>query len=724
MGVITMKLIIAEKPDQGMKLAAPFSFKKKDSYVEIAPNSIFPKGAFLTWAVGHLCELVPPEEYNSSWKKWDLAMLPIIPDKFQHRVMKSKWKQFKVIKDLVHHPNVTEIIMAGDAEREGEAIVRIILKQCGNKKPLKRLWISSLTENAVKQGFQKLLEGKETETIYFEALSRACADWLIGMNASRAYTLLIQKKGIKDVFSVGRVQTPTLALIVKREKEIENFQSKDFWEIVAEFNINGKKFHGKWHKENETRLDNEQMAERIRAFCEGKPAVIQDVEKERKEYLPPYLFNLSSLQATANKLYKFSPKKTLDIAQKLYVKGFISYPRSDSSFVTKEEAALFKTTLAKLSSFDSFQSYFPLPKASIEQDRRYVNEKKVTDHYAIIPTEQVVDPAKLQADERKIYELIVKRLIAAHYDKAIYDYTTIHTKVDGRADFISKGKEQIELGWRQVIFDREEKNEDEQLLPSLQQGEQGITEQVKVKKGQTQPPKRYTEGQLITLMKTAGKYVEDQELQAVLKQTEGLGTEATRAGIISILKDRNYIEVKKNVVYPTQKGMLLIEAVGNTILASPEMTAKWEQRLQEIGIGKASPQQFMDSVKKLSNKIVMDAMNEEKGWDFSQIDVSSIGSSFPGAKPSKKSRSLGKCPVCSGSIVDKGTFYGCSNYKENECKFTVSKKILGKNITQKYIRELLKNGKTEKIQGFKKDDKTFDAKLQLQAGKVSFLFEK
>lgn len=656
-----MKLIIAEKPDQGLKLASPFSFKKRDGFVEIEPNHIFPNGALLTWAIGHLCELISPDEYDQKWKKWSLDTLPIIPTKFQHKVTKSKWKQFNIIKDLVHRTEVNEIIIAGDAEREGEAIIRIILTQCRNQKPMKRLWISSLTSKAVVKGFENLLEEEQTRNIYYEALSRSCADWLVGMNASRAYTLLLQKKGISDVFSTGRVQTPTLALIVKREHEIENFKSEPFWEVMATFNMDQKVYNGKWHNNGESRLQDEKMAQNIAQFCKGKEAAIDSIEKERKEFQPPFLFNLSSLQATANKLFKFSPQKTLEIAQKLYVKGIISYPRSDSSYVTKEEAALFPDTLQKISGLDSFKKYFPLPIDSLLENKRYVNEKKVTDHYAIIPTEQVTDPSKMSAEEEKIYTLIVKRLIAAHYEKAIFDYTTIHTLVEGRASFISKGREQIQEGWRKVIYGKkkeEDVDEDEQDLPSLQEGEKGIVQDVKVKNGKTQPPKRYTEGQLITLMKTAGKHLEDEELVKVLNKTQGLGTEATRAGIIGVLINRKYIEVKKNQVYATNKGKVLIQSIGPSILASPEMTAKWERRLNEIGEGNASAQDFMEQAKKLSIKLIEDAQNQSAIWSFENFDLSEFKRDYGKGKGKSGGAKVGSCKKCDGDMVDKGSLTG------------------------------------------------------------------
>ena len=721
-----MKLIIAEKPDQGLKLASPFPFKKKTGYVEISPCEHFPQGALLTWAVGHLCELVPPEEYDMKWKKWSLTTLPILPDRFKHKVTKSKWKQYNIVKELVHNQKVKEIIIAGDAEREGEAIIRVILTQCKNNKPMKRLWISSLTPKSVIKGFESLLDEKDTRNIYYEALSRACADWLIGMNASRAYTLLLQQKGVSDVFSTGRVQTPTLALIVKREIEINNFVSKPFWEVLATFNMDGKTYEGKWHKDNESRLDNEELANKVMQFCKGKNAKIDLTEKERKEFQPPLLHNLSSLQATANKMYKFSPQKTLEIAQKLYVKGIISYPRSDSSFVTKEEAATFPDTLNKLSKLEAFQPFFPLPVKSIMNNKRYVNEKKVTDHYAIIPTEQVTDSSKMTGEEAKIYSLIVQRLIAAHYEKAIFDYTTIHTLVDGRATFLSKGKEQIQEGWRKVIYGnkKETSDDDEQDLPPLSKGEEGVVQDVKVKDGKTQPPKRYTEGQLITLMKTAGKHLEDSELSKVLNSTEGLGTEATRAGIIGVLKDRKYIDVKKNQVFATNKGKLLIQSLGESILASPEMTAKWEQRLSEIGDGKASPQQFMEQAKKLAEKLIEDARKASETWSFEDYDLTEFSRE---SKYKKKTRSvgtkIGTCKKCDGDVVDKGSFYGCSNYTKTKCDFTMSKKILGKTISQTAAKKILNEGVSDVIKGFKKGEKVFDAKLQWKEDRVQFLFE-
>lgn len=715
-----MKLILAEKPDQGKTLASIFKTKKRDGFIEILPNEIFPEGAYVSWAIGHLTELSSPEKYNPNWKKWSLETLPIIPDQFKYEVVKSKAKQYSIIKKLATDPQVSEIIHAGDAGREGELIIRNVLRLAGCSKPMKRLWISSLTPNAIKEGFQKLLNESDTKNLYYEAYTRACADWMVGMNASRLYTILLQKKGYSDVFSVGRVQTPTLALIVKKEHEIESFVSEPFWEVHGKFAINGKKYGGKWEKNGDSRISSKELAEKISAFCAGKEAQAAEVNSEKKEYLPPLLYNLSALQAEANRRFKMPPKKTLDILQGLYQKGIVSYPRSDSRHVTPGEAEGFPTILNKLKMMPEYQPFFPLPIVSIKDNKRYVNEKKVTDHYAIIPTEQVPKPGRLSGEEQQLYDLLARTLITAHYGAYKAEYTTIKTIVDGRAEFISKGKVELDEGWKKVLPQKEADKEPE--LPAVIQGERGTVLKTDVKESKTQPPKRLTEGQLITLMKTAGKHIEDKELEKVLMKTEGLGTEATRAGIITMLKDRAYIEVRKNLVFATAKAKILVAAIGGQVLASPEMTAKWEQRLHQIGDGEASPKQFIDQTSKMIKHLVTETSEGASSWIFSEELTSAF---VPGRKSgnARRSTSLGKCRKCDGMVVDKGAFYGCSNYQKTKCDFTLSKQILGKTLTQKSIKKLLADGSTDVIDGFQGKDNTFNAKLYWDAQEKKLKFD-
>ncbi|WP_026675398.1 DNA topoisomerase III [Alkalihalobacterium bogoriense] len=710
-----MKVIIAEKPDQAKTLVSQFKHKKADGYILVYPNELFPNGAYCTWAVGHLLQLSPPETYNPKWKKWDIESLPIIPNQFTFDTIPSKRKQFHIIRQLVHKEEVTEIIHAGDAGREGELIIRLILHECKVNKPLKRLWISSLTEAAIYDGFSNLIDEKETKPLFFEAYTRSCADWVIGMNASRVFTILLKQRGYEDVFSAGRVQTPTLALIVKREREIASFTSEEFWEVEADFSFDKGSYRGKWMKDGKSRLKTKEQAEKIAQFCEGKSSIIKEFETERKTFKPPLLFSLSSLQAKTNQLFKYSPKKTLDILQRLYQRGLISYPRSDSSYVTKGEAATFPQILANVSEYDEYNHYFPLPK-SILHNKRYVNEKKVTDHYAIIPTTKKVDIKKLSAEDKNIYDLIVRQLLAAHCEDAIYDYTTLTTTVDEQVSFLTKGKKCIKQGWRKIAaFAKEEKDI---LLPDVNKGDKGVVKKTIIKNGKTEPPKRFTEGQLITLMKTAGKYIENDELEKVLNKTEGLGTEATRANIITMLKDRKYIDVKKNMVYATDKGKLLIDVIGDTILASPEMTAKWEQRLAEIGEGQASAKGFMEQIKKLAHVMIEGAISSSTNWNVSQYEqTSSLTSKYTLGK------TVGPCLLCNGKIVDKGEFYGCSHYKKTKCTFTISKMMLGKKLTKTNVKKLLEHEQTNVIKGFKKGEQSFDAKLLWNKEKKKIEFQ-
>ncbi|MGM1023737.1 MAG: DNA topoisomerase 3 [Bacillota bacterium] len=704
-----MIVILAEKPDQARKLAAPFTHSKGKGFLHISSCNEFPGGAKVTWAIGHLVELKAPDEYNAAWKKWDIESLPIIPESFQYKVTKDKAAQFKIVKDLLKEAD--QIIIGTDPAREGENIARLLITMAGcSNKPIKRLWTSSLTENAIRKGFSELREGSQTVNLFHEAQARQISDWLIGLNASRLYTIHLQRKGFREVFSVGRVQTPVLTLIYNRQCEIKHFKSEPFFELVAEFSVTHGKYTGKIKDRYPSK---EQLYEAVRPHIvpgkESYDGIIKQVEVNEKRTQPPALFNLSGLQALLNKKKKFSPKEVLETVQSLYEKGFVSYPRSDSQHITSEEFAYLKENLKSYQQLIgiSFQPH------RLEASKRYVNPDKVSDHYAIVPTERI--PASTQdfSDmEKATYEEIVKSALGMFMDDYIFEETVITTAI-GEVDFITKGKTEKSIGWKLLYRtdpqDTDEEDEDK-ALPRVNQGDHAAGK-VQVKDGMTQPPKPYTQGQLITLMTNAGRHVEDKEMREVLNQSEGLGTEATRSGIIETLMQREFILVKKNQVFVTPKGEVLCEAVKGTILSKPEMTAQWEIFLKEIGKGNKKSTVFIENTKKLCYKLL-----EQAAGDMGRLDVKEQ------IAATEQAEYICKCPCGKGHITDRGEFYGCTEYK-NGCKISFNKELLGKKLTPNQIKQLCEKGKTNKLKGFiSKKQKPFEAALSLKDGKIEFIF--
>ncbi|WP_028778686.1 type IA DNA topoisomerase [Shimazuella kribbensis] len=696
-----MQVILAEKPDQARKLSAPFQGRKQKDHIKIEPCSLFPKGAIVVWAIGHLIELKSPEEYKDNWKKWDLKHLPIIPEGFQYKTIKDKVSHFKNIKG--HLSQADEIVIATDPAREGEYIARLILQLSGaSKKPIKRLWCSSLTESAIQKAFRNLLDGEETKSLYFEALARAQSDWLVGMNTSRLYTLLMREKGVKEVFSAGRVQTPLLCLIRNREIEIEQFQSKPFWELEGIFRTEeGQEYQGKYIE----KFFEKEKAEAILLDVQNHEGTVSEIQTEEKAVKPPLLHSLSTLQAKINRKYKISPSDVLVNVQTLYEKGYISYPRSDSQHVPTAEAETFPSIL------NALRKYFSIPSGvrNILSDKRFVNDKKVSDHYAIIPTEEIPSNLDdLSKSEKLIYDEIARSLISAHMADYRYEQTVIMTNVHNY-DFKTIGNRILDYGWKNMFRDEKESEKEEiALLPALKI-DQKVKSSIVLKEGITKPPKAYTEGQLVTLMKTAGKYIDDDDLQADMKGM-GLGTEATRSGIIQTLKNRNYIEVKKNVAYVTEKGKLLASAVQGTVLAKPDLTARWEQYLYQIGQKKKEAQPFIERSKELVQNLIKESIDSYQSWDVSSC------------KEIVSETYISHCPICKSGIVDRKTFYGCTGYK-NGCKFTLPKKLLGKKLSEAIVKKLIEGKTTQLVKGFTSSKgKKFDAKLILKDGKISFIF--
>ncbi|MCM3227572.1 type IA DNA topoisomerase [Terribacillus saccharophilus] len=689
-------VILAEKPPQAKKYAEAFkNFKTKKGYIEVEPNSVFPNGVLITWAIGHLVELQEPKKYKEEWGSWKLESLPINPEKFIYTVSDSKKMQFNIVKDLLH--SASEIIIATDGDREGENIARSIINHANaNKKQMKRLWANSLEPDTLYVEFQNLRNADDFYLSFVEAQTRQFSDWLVGMNGTILYTSLLKQKGFKDTFSVGRVQTPTLYMINKREQDMRDFKPKPFYEIQA----NVKHKNGEFILKGTIKEDLKQTV--IDLLSDNKIFLntdyghfITDVVEEEETEKSPQLYTLSAIQTKANKVFKYSPKKVLEIVQSLYLSKLVTYPRTDTPYITESEYEYLSNNVEgykKLLGVD-FQ-------ANLTPDKRYVNSKKVQEHYAIVPTKHVASEKELSdlsPEEKNVYLEIVRNTLAMFHQKYKYMKTVITVQYNDLV-FKNTGKVEVLKGWKELYPDANEQSKE--VLPSVETNDP-ITLNVAIKEGKTSKPKRYTEGELVNAMKTCGKELETDE-KAVLKETEGIGTEATRADIIETLKKKKYIEVKKNLVYVTPKGEVLSKAVEGSLLASPSMTAKWETFLQKIGKGERQQEAFLNNIRTFINKMISETPEK--------LNVESIEKII---EESTKEKTLGKCPSCKdGEIVSRTTFYGCNRYKEG-CKQSFPHELLKKKITEAQLKRLLEKGKTTVIKGFE-GKKLFDAFLTLQ----------
>lgn len=705
-----ISLILAEKPDQAKHYSEAFkTVIKKDGYFEIIDNEYFKGKVYLTWGFGHLVKLIEPEGYKAEWKKWDLKDLPIFPEKFKFEVDSSKRKQFNIVKKLLNEAD--EIIIGTDSDREGENIAYSIIRVAGAiRKPTKRLWVNSMEVKEIQRGFKNLRPGQETYKFYTEASTRQCSDWLIGMNISRLYSLLLQQKGLKGGYSLGRVQTPTLCMIYDRVKEIKNFVSKPFFEVYADVKVKNGTFKAKYNEKLDTKDDVQNLFTKNNIQEENK-AIIEDVQKEIKKQKSPKLHSLSTLQSKANKNWKYSPKKVLDIMQSLYLKKLLSYPRTDCNFITENE---FKYLIENVVSYQKIANKtFNI--AFKEPQIRYVNNKEVQEHYAIIPTKTIPSDeilSKLSEEEKNIYFEILYTTLAMFAENYEYEETKISVNIKDLI-FNAIGKIEKNNGWK-VIFDLEEdptvKKEEMQNLPNIEKNEEGSAI-IKVHEGATKPPKIYTEGNLINMMKTAGKTIDDKEEAKILNEVEGIGTEATRAQIIETLKSKEYIEVVKNTVNITKKGEIICEAVNGTLISSAEMTAKWETDLKKIGNGKGDQRDFFNGVK----QFVIDQLKEATETINNKMENK--------IKEAKEENILCKCPSpsCSGNIRETAKAYSCDRWKDG-CKFTIWKTIAGKKINPKQALQLIEKGKTNEIKGFKNDKgEKFAAYLKLENNKVTLI---
>lgn len=680
-----MKVCIAEKPSVAKEIAEVVGAKqRKEGYFE-------GNGYQVTWSFGHLCELKEPHEYDSAYREWNLNMLPILPQKFGIKVKNDKGieKQFNIISTLFEQAD--EVINCGDAGQEGELIQRWIYSKANCKKPLKRLWISSLTEEAIREGFKKIKDGKEYERLYYAGYSRAAADWLLGMNATRLFT--IKYGNGKQVLSVGRVQTPTLAMIVKRQLEINDFKSAVFFELKTTYR--NVIFQATRERFYEGEKDN---AEALLEGIKDHPFTVTSVDAKKTKETSPRLFDLTSLQVECNKRFGFSADDTLKIIQNLYEKKLVTYPRVDTTYLPTDLYPKIGGILRNMTTYQTLVN--PLLGAPIRNSSKVFDDKKVTDHHAIIPTG--VNAQGITGNEGLVYDSIARRFLAAFYP----DCEVLNTVVLGgvkEVEFKANGKQILEPGWR-VVYSKEITDEDEkedmQLLPAFVKGEEGKHEAF-LAEGKTTAPKAYTEATLLRAMETAGKQVDDEELRDLMKDN-GIGRPSTRAAIIETLFRRDYIRRERKNLVPTHTGMELIRVINNELLKSAEMTGKWEFKLRQIEKGAYQAEAFLQEMKVMVDELVTQVKNES-------IQRMMIAS----APLQEKKDQLMVCPKCKrGSMLKGKLAMGCSDFK-NGCDFKIPYIYMGKKLSEQQLTALIKKSKTAVIKGFEVNGSKKDGLLEL-----------
>jgi len=697
-----MKVCIAEKPSVAKDIAEVLGAKqRKDGYYE-------GNGYQVTWTFGHFCTLKEPHDYHDRWKSWRLEDLPMIPSSFGIKLIDNPGalKQFGVIENLVK--NCEEVINCGDAGQEGELIQRWVLLKAKCAVPVKRLWISSLTEQAIREGFNKLKESEQYNNLYAAGSARAIGDWLLGMNATRLFTKKFGQG--KVVLSIGRVQTPTLAVIVQRQKEINAFVSEEYWELKTIY------------RETEftatiDRIKKIEKAEKGLIYLNEHPFEITSFERKEGKEGNPRLFDLTSLQVESNKKYGYSAEDTLKHIQNLYEKKFVTYPRVDTTYLSEDLHPKVQGILQDLKPYANLTA--PLLAAPIPMSKTVFDDKKVTDHHAIIPTG--VFPNHVSIDEKRIYDLIAKRFIAAFYPECKVANTTVLGKV-GQVEFKATGKQILEPGWREVYANdasaKKEAADEERIMPDFVVGESGPHEP-RIHHGKTSPPKAFTEATLLRAMETAGKQVEDEEMREILKDN-GIGRPSTRANIIETLFKRKYIEKKKKNLVATQTGIDLIDTIQNELLKSAELTGLWERKLRLIEKGEYSMETFKQELIQMVVDLTKEVLSNRGGMiSIAQeapvvIEKEEKIKKDPKPREPKEEISIETltCPKCKAHLLKKGkTAYGCSNFQA--CGFKIPFELMGKKLTDKHVYDLLSKGKTAKIKGLliPGSETTLDAKL-------------
>ena len=596
-------LVLAEKPSVGRELAKVLNCNQGGNGYLMGSKYI------VTWALGHLVTLADPEEYDQKYKAWRMEDLPMLPTDLKLVVIKQTSKQFSIVRELMKKNDVDELIIATDAGREGELVARWIIEKVGFKKPIKRLWISSQTEKAIKDGFASLKPGRDYENLFWAAEARAEADWLIGLNVTRALTCKYNAQ-----LSAGRVQTPTLALIVERENDIKKFIPKDYWTISGRVND----FTVQWISSNgETRSFDKPKTEEVVSKINNQIGEVTEVTKTLKKDFPPLAYDLTELQRDANRRFGYSAKQTLTLMQRLYEHHkLLSYPRTDSRYISSDIVATLKERLKSISKGPYLSAANTILRSKIHTSSRFVDSSKVTDHHAIIPTEQFLDLSSLNKEERNIYDLVVKRFLEVLSPAFEYEQTAVRVTVKGEI-FSAKGKIIKINGWKD-ISNYAEGEEKDQSLPPINKGEKVKLVGVKLNNEKTKHPARFNEATLLSAMESPGKNIQDKGLKEAIENTSGLGTSATRADIIEKLFNTFYMERKGKDIYPTSKGIQLIGLVPKD-LKSPELTAKWEQQLQLISKGKASSMNFVKDMRNYASKLVTNVVNSQEIYKHDNV---------------------------------------------------------------------------------------------------------
>jgi DNA topoisomerase III len=703
---VAKTLVIAEKPSVGQDLARvlPGPFEKHTGAGEKTARWLEGPDHVITWAVGHLVQLAEPDEYDDKFKKWRMADLPIVPRSFKLVVRDERSeKQMKVVRDLLKRDDIDRVINACDAGREGELIFTYLYEYVKSGKPVQRLWLNSMTNDAMREAFGHLRDGADLDALRDAAKSRSEADWIVGMNATRAATIRL-RSSFDGAVSLGRVQTPTLAILARREEEIRAFKPEKYWLVDAKFEAEGaRRYEGRYHAGAQPRLKTADEARAIVEAVRGRRGEITKLEKTKRKERAPLLYDLTSLQRDANTRYGFSARRTLAAAQRCYEEHkALTYPRTSSRYLTSDMVSEIKPTAGRVGRRDEYrkaaqyvQSLDLLPLA------RVVDNAKVGDHHAIIPTNSEHDLGRMNEDDRRVYDLVARRFLAVFHPEAEFENTRVETTVATHI-FRTRGKVLLVAGWRGVygeLPESEAADDDEgrdQQLPRLERGEAVDTREAEALEKETKPPRRYSDASLLGAMETAGKLVDDEELREAMKDS-GIGTPATRAAIIERLIDVGYVERDGRSLVATEKGINVIRLLGEHPLTSPALTGDWEHRLSRIEQGEETRARFMDDIAKFAGETV------------GVLDTTLKDVRIPRAN-------LGPCPVCGRDIVENRKGYSCWSREDPGCGFVIWKSKAGKQIPAAAARELIQKGFTSQpVTGFKgRSGRSFRARLALQ----------